>query len=264
MCPIDLDDSSLDAIDTAANIARQNDGSLILVHIVPMIVQPTVMAVHFDLYKEQAETAKKHLSEIARTRLSGIKCELSVHNGEPAQTILRIERKLAPDVLVMSTHGRKGFSHFFLGSVAELVLRGATCPVLIIRAVQRDKNTVAEWMTTRPVTASPEERLGSIRAKMLDDDLCCVPIIEGGRLVGIVSDRDLQRHLTKEDQIEVGQVMPRDVDETLISVRPSTSLKETARLLRELKLQALPVVAEEKLVGVITASDVVRAFAESG
>jgi nucleotide-binding universal stress UspA family protein/predicted transcriptional regulator len=262
MCPIDFDDSSLDAIDTAASIARQNDGSLTLVHIVPMIVQPTVMAVRFDLYKEQAEAARVHLTEIVRTRLRGIKCELSVHNGEPAQTILKIERKLAPDLLVMSTHGRKGFSHFFLGSVAELVLRGASCPVLTTRAAQRDKNTIAGWMTTSPVTASPKERLGSVRAKMLHDDLCCVPVVEAGRLLGIVSDHDLHRHLAQEDHLEVGQVM--DPGETLISVSPSTSLKEAARLLQELKLQGLPVVAEEKLVGVITVSDVLRAFAESG
>ena len=263
MCPIDFDDSSLEAVETAAHIARQNDGTLILVHIVPMIIQPARMPVYVDLYKGQEETARRQLTEIANTRLNGIKCELSVHNGEPAQTILRIARKLEPDLLVMATHGRKGFSHFFLGSVAELVLRGAVCPVLTVRAQQLDKNTVAGWMTPNPVTASPKEKLSSARSKMLDGDFRSVPVVDGGKLVGIVTDHDVQDHLAHKSQMEVGQAMPEDIGETLTTVTPSTRLKEAARLMRVLKIEALPVVDGDKLVGLITTSDVLRAFAEA-
>lgn len=262
-CPIDFDDSSLEAVETAAQIVRQNDGMLILVHIVPMIIQPAGMPVYVDLYKGQEETARRELTEIVNTRLSGINCELSVHNGEPAQTILRIARKLEPDLLVMATHGRKGFSHFFLGSVAELVLRGAHCPVLTVRAAQHDKNTVAGWMAPNPMTASPKEKLCSVRSKMLDGDFRCVPIVDNGKLVGIVTDRDVQEHLAHENEIEVAQAMPEDRGDTLTKVTPSTSLKEAARLMQELKIEALPVVDEDRLVGVITTSDVLRAFAEA-
>ena len=263
MCPIDFEDTSLEAVDASAGIARQNGGSIILVHIVPMIIQPAVLPVQFNLNYEQEEVAKQHLSEIARTRLSGIKCEISVHHGEPAHTILRIERKLEPDVLVMATHGRKGFSHFFLGSVAELVIRGATCPVLTVRVAQHDKNTVDGWMTPNPVTASPKETLGSVRAKMLNGDLRCVPVVDGGRLLGLITDHDIREHPDEKDQIEVGRMMPKGILETLVSVIPSTSLKETARLMRELKLQALPVLDQGKLVGVITTNDVLGAFAKN-
>ncbi len=263
MCPIDFDDGSLEAVDTAARIARQNDGTLILVHVVPMIIQPAGMPVYVDLYKGQEDAARRKLAEIVNTRLSGIKCELSVYNGEPAQTILTIERKLEPDVLVMATHGRKGFSHFFLGSVAELVLRGSTCPVLTVRAAQHDKRTVAGWMTSNPVTASRREKLSSVRTKMSDGHFRCVPVVEGGKLVGIITDRDINEHLAQKDQMEVGHAMPEDVGETLTTVTASTSLKEAARLMRELKLEALAVVDQQKLVGVITASDVLRAFAEA-
>jgi PPOX class probable F420-dependent enzyme len=155
MCPIDFDDSSLEAVETAAGIARQNDGTLILVHIVPMIMQPAGMPVYVDLYKGQEEVAHRQLAEIVKTRLGGIKCESSVYNGEPAQTILSLQKKLEPDVLVMATHGRKGFSHFFLGSVAELVLRGATCPVLTVRAGRPAKRIVA---SAAPVKIPPSLR----------------------------------------------------------------------------------------------------------
>lgn len=263
MCPIDFDDSSLEAVETAASIARQNGGTLTLVHIVPMIIEPTGLPVYGDLYKVQEETARQQLADIIKTRLGGIKCEVSLHNGEPAQTILNIARKLAPELLVMATHGRKGFSHFFLGSVAELVLRGASCPVLTVRGTHHDKNTVAAWMTSNPVTSSPKDKLSSAHKKMLDGDFRCIPVVERGKLVGIVTDRDVHQHLADENQIEVSQAMPKDIGETLTTVTSATSLKEAARLLRELKLEALPVVDEEKLVGVITASDVLRAFADA-
>jgi|SRR6202050_1030537 nucleotide-binding universal stress UspA family protein/CBS domain-containing protein len=263
MCPIDFDDSSLEAVDAAAHIARQNDGTLILVHILPMIIEPTGLPVYGDLYKVQEETARQQLADIIKTRLSGIKCETSLHSGEPAQTILNIQRKLVPDLLVMATHGRKGFSHFFLGSVAELVLRGASCPVLTVRGARQDKNTVAGWMTLNPVTASPKDKMSAVHAKMLDGDFRCIPVVDRGKLVGIVTDREVHQHLADEKQIEVRAAMPEDIGETLTTVTSATSLKEAARLMRELKLEALPVVDEEKLVGVITTSDILRAFAET-
>jgi nucleotide-binding universal stress UspA family protein len=77
------------------------------------------------LYESQEETAWVRLREIARKDLAGVKYELLVHMGEPAGSIIAIEKKVKPDLLVMATHGRRGFSRFFLGSVAEIVLREA-------------------------------------------------------------------------------------------------------------------------------------------
>jgi nucleotide-binding universal stress UspA family protein/CBS domain-containing protein len=262
MCAVDFDDSSFTAIDAAAQIARQNNATLILAHIVPIIIQSETISAYIGL-EGLDKAARNQLTEIVKTRLDGIKCELSIHSGEPAQTILRIERKLEPDLLVLATHGRKGLSHFLLGSVAELILRGATCPVLTVRIPQQDKNTVQEWMTRNPETASEQDKLATVQAKMLNGDFRCLPVLKEGRLVGIITEREVREHLAQKDQIEVGQVMPDDIGETLTTVTPSTSLKEAARLMRELKLEALPVVEdEETLVGVITTSDILRAFAE--
>ncbi len=57
MCPVDFDDSSLEALDAAARIARDNDGTLIVLHIVPMVIMPTGMPVYVDVYKGQ-ETSR--------------------------------------------------------------------------------------------------------------------------------------------------------------------------------------------------------------
>ena len=71
LCPIDFDDNSLAALDTAADLARRADGTVYVFHVVPMIVQPTAMPVYVDIYKSQEEVAWGRLKEIARSHLAG-------------------------------------------------------------------------------------------------------------------------------------------------------------------------------------------------
>jgi len=54
------------------------------------------------------------------------------HPGQPADEILRLARKVSCDLIVMGTHGRTGLARLLHGSVAEEVLRKATCPVLTV------------------------------------------------------------------------------------------------------------------------------------
>jgi hypothetical protein len=65
--------------------------------------------------------------------------------------ILMAERRAGADLVVMATHGRRGFSRMLLGSVAELVLRQSTCPVLTVRYSPPQKDLVSAWMTRRQI-----------------------------------------------------------------------------------------------------------------
>ncbi len=60
--------------------------------------------------------------------------QISVRFGRPAEEILRFVKEVQADLVVMSTHGRSGITQWVFGSVADRVLRHATCPVLLIRA----------------------------------------------------------------------------------------------------------------------------------
>ncbi len=260
LCPVDFDENSLAALGTAADLARRSDGTVFVLHVVPMIVAPTAMPVYVDLYKSQEEAAWARLKEFARKDLAGVKYELLVQMGEPAGTILRAEKKVSPDLLVMATHGRRGFSRFFLGSVAEVVLRESTCPVLTIRAHPADKKNVGAWMTHNPVVADLEDKLSTIEAKMHEGDFRTVPVVKNDdEVVGIITDRDLRRLTGTLDTTRVKDAMT----ETVITVSLNTSMHEAARLLRERKIGGLPVVEEGKLVGMITVTDVLEAFIES-
>ena len=131
LCPIDFDDNSMEALDAAVQIARQDNATLFVLHVVPMVVAPGLPA-YVEMLKTQEEAARGKLAEISRVRLGGLKHELMIRMGEVSREILQIEKRLGADLIVMATHGRKGLSRFLLGSVAEVVLREATCPVLTV------------------------------------------------------------------------------------------------------------------------------------
>jgi acetoin utilization protein AcuB len=259
LCPVDFDDNSMRALDTAAHLARENNGIVFVLHVVPLIIPPGGMPVYVDLYKDQEETAKTKLLEIANKMLAGLKYELLLHTGEPAGTILNAEKKIGADMVVMATHGRRGFKRFFLGSIAELVLRESTCPVLVVRGAPTQNDLVATWMTKNPVTATPHEKLSSVAAKMHAGGFRCVPILGDGAPVGIVTDRDIREYNNFLDQTEALKAM----SEPLITVTPSSHIREAARLLRQRKIGGLPVVEDGKLVGVITIDDVLRALTQA-
>jgi nucleotide-binding universal stress UspA family protein len=133
LCPIDFDRNSLQALDVAAQIARQNDGTVFLVHVVPFVMPPPFAPSNVYSGDAQQDAARERLREIAQTRLKDAKYVLSTHVGDIAATILRAEREFAADVIVMATHGRQGFSRVILGGVAEKVVRESICPVLALR-----------------------------------------------------------------------------------------------------------------------------------
>ena len=132
LCPIDFDDNAARALDKAVEIARHFRAKIFLVHVVPLIVQFGEVPTPRELYEDQRREAKAGLNEIAHKQLGGVEHEAFIYTGDVVGCILEAITKFAPDLLVMATHGRTGLSHLFLGSVAEAVVRKATCPVLTI------------------------------------------------------------------------------------------------------------------------------------
>jgi nucleotide-binding universal stress UspA family protein/predicted transcriptional regulator len=255
LCPVDFDENSIAALETAAEIARHFDATVYVLHTVLLLIAPTSMPVYADLYKAQEDTARSNLLELARKHLAGIKYEIMVNMGEPAASILKAERGIGADLLVMSTHGRRGVSRFFLGSVAELVLREARCPVLTVRQNAPQKDLVGAWMTTNPVTAQLDEKLSTIHAKMLEGGFRNIPLLQDGRVVAMLTEGDIRSFVGHFDDTPA----KRAITQALVTVGPQTPIREAARIMRERKIDGLPVVEDGRLVGIITTSDALAA-----
>jgi len=93
------------------------------------------------LLDEQDDTSR-YLDQIeARLRAKGLTTSSEVLRGSPAEVIIAVTKP--GDLIVMSTHGRGGLARWFLGSVAESVVRHATVPVLIVRAASAAQKSAA-------------------------------------------------------------------------------------------------------------------------
>ncbi len=130
LCPVDFEQGSLTSVPVAAELAREHNAVLYLLHVIPLLP-----AAEPALSLGQAETtAQARLEQIGHQKLkAGTRYELLVITGDPAIEILRATTRLGIDLIVMTTHGRTGLRRLALGSVAERVVREARCPVLTIK-----------------------------------------------------------------------------------------------------------------------------------
>ena len=113
-------------------------------------------------------------------------------------------------------------------------------------------------MTRSPVVVESSEKLATVRQKMDQGNFHRVPVVDGGKLVGIVSDRDLRQHTGSLEDVKVNGAMTKPV----VNVTPTTMLEQAAHLMVKHRIGGLPVVEQGKVVGIITATDLLRAFAE--
>jgi universal stress protein A len=136
LAPVDFDSSSLKALELAANVAKQSDATVFILHIVPVDMNVSGMPQYVDLIKRQESLDREKLTAIANQHLAEVKWEILDEMGEPADVIADVATKLPADLIVMVTHGRRGLARLVEGSIAEKVLRNAPCPVLAVRQEQ--------------------------------------------------------------------------------------------------------------------------------
>ena len=139
---VPLDGSSLaeKALPLAAHLAKVSGGTVTLLHITnPAVEYGPYLAEPFTYIENviDADLADAHiyLEHIAYTEvLKDIAVLKEAISGEVAQSILDFAHNHATDVVVMCSHGRTGFQHWALGSIAQKVARYSTKPVLVIKS----------------------------------------------------------------------------------------------------------------------------------
>ncbi len=140
LCPVDFSDASRKAVQYAKEFASSMGSFVHLLNVVeprPMAVDITLNYVPLEEDFEQA--AEEDLQIIVQEfQLAGLKVESSIEIGNPSDVILDKSQDLDVNLLIMGSHGKKGLSRLIMGSVAETVVRKANCPVLIVKAEERE------------------------------------------------------------------------------------------------------------------------------
>lgn len=136
LCPIDFSPGSSAALEYGIGLAQKVGAKVHLVHVYPLrlLAAPDGgMMVTPDAVAELSEEAAKALERIAEEwAQKGVRLETHVGDGAPHVEILRLADSLPADLIVMGTHGRSGFAHLLIGSVAEKVVRSSKIPVMTV------------------------------------------------------------------------------------------------------------------------------------
>ncbi|MBS0657075.1 MAG: universal stress protein [Verrucomicrobia bacterium] len=149
LAPTDFSECGRKAALYALRLAEQAGARLTLLHVLDLPAQAYGMISTGDgfLSGEEIEQFYRGARRQAEARLAAAKAELpatgvtietALEIGRPAEHIIEQAGKLPADLVVLGTHGYSGLKHLLLGSTAERVVRGAPCPVLVVREHERD------------------------------------------------------------------------------------------------------------------------------
>lgn len=126
---------------------------------------------------------------------------------------------------------------------------------------------VRDAMTRDVVTVGPEAGANEAWGLCREKNIRHLPVVDGGRLVGIVSDRDLRDvsppRGTGDQENTLAWVRVRDImTASIITAHPLDTIDHAARAIYENRINCLPVVADGELAGIITSSDLVKILVE--
>jgi CBS domain-containing protein len=276
LVPFDYSAPAEAALMLAGDLARTYRAKLLVVHFVEIEVHTLgdYPIIKGDPITEETERLRKHVHHVLADAGESPAPEVEVAWGSPFLRIVEtaIERKA--DLIIMGTHGRSGIKHILLGSVAERTVRLAPCPVLTVRGpvILPDEALVDAWrsavssgtrhgevggmMSPNPVTIGPDDSLETACDRMAAAKIRHLPVVDAGRLVGILSDIDLPAYRSQFAHTRVHVAMTPDP----ITVAPDATVDSAARLMLDRRVRALPVVEGEQLIGMLSATDILEDY----
>jgi nucleotide-binding universal stress UspA family protein len=139
LVPIDFSDHSKNALQYAIPFAQQFRASIHLLY----VVEPTIYPADFsfgqvgfpNVEEELRKRGNEELEVLLRNVIAGkVKATKAIRTGRPFYEINQYAKEKEVDLIIIATHGHSGMEHILFGSTAEKVVRGAPCPVLVVRS----------------------------------------------------------------------------------------------------------------------------------
>jgi nucleotide-binding universal stress UspA family protein len=139
LVPTDFSSSSDKALKRAVDIALQHKSKIYVLHVVDEIMQCAVdycldVSVVKQVEKQSLKFAQEKLRKMVKALAlpKGMQIAVDIKVGDTYETILKEQQNKRIDLIVIGSRGKKGLIHH-LGSIADKVMRGAKCPVLLVK-----------------------------------------------------------------------------------------------------------------------------------
>ena len=137
LCPTDFSESAEKAFEYAVFMATSHKAELVLLHVVDQLHGFThyeILALTpMEIAEKIAKRAHENLQDLIARVEDSVTATKSVRQGRTWVEICDAAAAEKADLIILGSHGRTGLSHVLIGSVAETVVRHATCPVLVVR-----------------------------------------------------------------------------------------------------------------------------------
>ena len=133
--------------------------------------------------------------------------------------------------------------------------RRTTLPTTV-HNILKDKGTELHFV-------SPETKLIDVLQIMADEDIGSLLVMDGERLAGIISERDFVRKIVEKGECPLYRPVSEMMTRKVITVTPSDKIQQCMILMSEKRIRHLPVVENEKPVGMVSIGDVIKAILES-
>jgi nucleotide-binding universal stress UspA family protein len=131
--PTDFSQLSSYAFGLACSLARDYGARLVVLHVAHRPMPPYIEGIYPPLLPETDEELRAKLDQVQGPD-PAVPVERRLAEGNVVGEILRVAKETGCELIVMGTHGRTGLGRLLLGSVAEQVLRRASCPVMMAKA----------------------------------------------------------------------------------------------------------------------------------
>lgn len=144
LLPTDFSECARHALPAATSLARLTRARIICLHVIEPVVptvgwtpiaEPLPVA---DISGQLEDSATRELPRLSNCdECAGLDVEEVIVHGDAATEIVRVAKEREVDLIVISSHGRTGLGRIIFGSTAEMVMRHAHCPVLVVKPPQQ-------------------------------------------------------------------------------------------------------------------------------
>lgn len=133
LVPVDFSRQSEAALDTAIELAKRDKAKIVVVHVVSTAFMFPLSAGFAESFAALDKTARLSMARLARRKRLKADQMLIVRGVNAGDVIAATAKKRRAAMIIMASHGKSGFERLTLGSVAERTVRGAACPVLVVK-----------------------------------------------------------------------------------------------------------------------------------
>jgi nucleotide-binding universal stress UspA family protein len=219
LVPLDGSRLAESALGMAASLAKRFNATLTLIHV---IEKDAPSEIHSERHLVTADEASAYLEEVSRLSvLAGIRVSTHVHTAQVidvADSVTQHSAELAPDLIVMSRHGRGGARRLLFGAIAQQIISRGNTPVLVVRPSTdvRGESSSADWrIILAPIDGNPSHEKGLPLATNIAQAFHCrlhllmvVPTI--GKLAGLQGALSLLLPATTRVKLEMDSAGARD------------------------------------------------------